>query len=279
MKYVLLLVVCVVVPSAAAAQDDKASVLAKALASRKALPKQYHIVLTESDSVGPNKPHHQFREISVWSKNDALRTDAFKKSSSFDPGGVGWREITCRNCERPGYAIKTRAGGGTSLVVADFSKLDAAFDAADYWRIDWRGLGLLQDSLDGYAKEPYTQTLDLLAVHANDAAEVKPLNGFPCLVLTSIPKGDVRLTRTCWFRPDLGMNPVLCEDAASDWDFKKRTEVEYRKVGNLDAWYPSSVRHTRTQGGRLVFDEKLSVLLADFESPVADSVFTLDVRF
>lgn len=276
MKYIVAVALFVILSMTASSQENKESIITKALASRRSLPSQYHLLLTRSTSIkSAGNPAVQSTEISVWSKKGLLRTDVVKKSSSFDSDGVGWREIVCRNCERAGYAVRTRAGGGVSLSMVNFIRIDAAFDGSDEWRIDWRGLGLLQDALDGYAKKPYSDTIDVLGQRAATAAEVKALNGFPCLTLTSAAKGEVRLTRTCWFRPDLGMNPVVIEDAVEGVDFKQRSEIDYRKLDKLGLWFPSSVHYTRTQNGETILDEKLSVLLADFETPVPDETFTL----
>lgn len=276
MRKILICLSLIATPTAVCAADGKTDVLVKAVAARRSLPSQYRVELTRTFTLSAGvKSQSQITEITVWSKKDSLRTDVVKKSSSADPDGVGWREITCRNCERPGYGVRTRAGRSISLAVVDLSRMDAEFDRLDQWRVDWRGLGLLPGGLDDYARKPYANAIDLLASRASDVVARKSLNGFPCLVLTSSPQGDVRLTRTCWFRPDLGMNPVLWEDEVLASDFKRRTEIEYRQFASLGTWYPSSIHHTETRAGETVIDENLTIRLADFGTPVSDNVFTL----
>jgi len=265
---------------AVGAESDlkKEDVLAKIAGCRKSLPNEYSLVLSLKTMLSnPGVPDNiDVSQVSVWSRGNLLRTDQFKNSSMKDKEDELRRSITCRNCERPGYAIRTFSGRKGSLALVEFQKLGPDFDKVDNWRIDWRGLGILPNDLYAYNKHPLTQRMDLLAMVPHHTIEAVDLNGSPSVLITvptrSSREGDPPGSLKSWFGRDVGMNPVRFVD---DSGLVQTTDITYQKLEKFNAWYPKTVHHVRTQRGKSIFDEMITVESVQFGEPIPDEIFQL----
>ncbi len=265
---------------AVGAENDlkKEDVLAQVTGCRKSLPNEYSLVLSLKTTLSnPGVPDNiDVSQVSVWSRGNLLRTDQFKSSSTKDKENELRRSITCRNCERPGYAIRTFSGRKGSLALVEFQKLGPDFDKVDGWRIDWRGLGILPNDLYAYNKHPLTQRMDLLAKVPEHTIEAVDLNGLPSVLIT-VPirnsrEGNPLGSLKCWFGRDIGMNPIRFVD---DGALVQTTDITYQKLEKFDAWYPKTVHHVRTQRSKPIIDEMITVESVQFGEPIPDEIFQL----
>ncbi len=255
---------------------DKANLVSNVLSSRKMLPSEYHLEFKrESKSSEAGKAENSESSIiSVWSRGSLLRTDVSKIVSTRDKQHVGRRSITCRNCERPGFALFTKVGSKDSISLVQFEKLDAAFDARDNWRIDWRGLGLLPDDLSGYRTTPVTSLLDQITRVRDCKIESIEREGSACYVVTIpvVNKSGGSASRKSWYCRDFGMNPIRFEDSGG---LLQVTDITYQKLKGIDTWFPMTIHHVRTQNGKIIFDEMLVVELMNFGDHISDEIFQL----
>lgn len=262
-------------PIAIAAGQDKNAVVAQVMASRKALPGEYHLeftVVTKRAQAGvPESPESS--KVSVWSRGSLLRTDELVLSGALNKKDIGRRVIRCRNCERPGYSLFTKVGSKSAINIVEFNKIDAEVDRNDGWRIDWRGLGLLGYGLAQYGQFPMTQTMDMITGVSNCTVESVHLGETAC-VLVTVPVRSARGMENSrvWFGKDVGLNPVRFEDAGG---ILQTTDITYQKIKNLNAWYPKTIRHIRNQGGRVFFDESITVESVSFGERLPDETFQL----
>lgn len=254
------------------AQETPATILSQTKASRHALPKSYHLelirhyILEQGEELG---------KISVWLKGDKCRTDTYKKSSTLDTTGSGWRLITCRNCERLSYAISTRVGVETSRSQVSFIKIDEKYDSQDQYRIDWRTLGLLNDCLYQYSQQPYAVSLDSFLKYSDGTVQIKKHNGFTCYVLTIAVQGVAPTVQTLWLRPDLGMQPVLFHADIPSVGLIQSTSIDYKAVDRMVSCYPASIHHLRSLNGVNTLNETITTQFVEFGGVISDDVFTL----
>lgn len=57
--------------------------------------------------------------------------------------------------------------------------------------------------------------------------------------------------------------------------FRLSLQVEPRRYGKSQRWYPGSLHHQRYSGNQLIEDEQTNIISADFDTPPPDSVFQL----
>ncbi len=256
----------------------KEDVLARVASCRKSLPNEYSLVFSLKTTLSnPGVPDKvDVSQVSVWSRGNLLRTDQFKSSSTQDKEHELRRSITCRNCERPGYAIRTASGRKGMLRIVEFQKLGPDFDAVDAWRIDWRGLGILPNDLYAYNTDPLTQRMDLLAKVSEHTIQAVDLNGLASVLITvpirSSREGDPPVSLKCWFGRDIGMNPIRFVD---DGALVQTTDITYQKLEKFNTWYPKTVHHVRTQRGKPIIDEMITVESVQFGEPIPDEIFQL----
>lgn len=260
--------------------DDLREVVGKALSSRDAL-QDYHVVVlndlkfaaTPAEATS-GKLSTETTRYTVWRQGDRVRTDAFKLASSSHPDSVARRQIRCRNCERPGYALETMVSANAISPVA-YRKIDAQFDADDYWRIDWRKLGWLDGDFGVYPE--WTPDTSLRAFRDAPGARVErvQLDGVPCVRIARTGWQDTKMS--CWLRPDQGMNPVKYDSEPADpkTGIRQTTMIDYARDAGTGVWFPKSVAHTRVSGGIVLHDSRMTVEKAEFNRPIPNEVFTL----
>jgi hypothetical protein len=220
--------------------------------------------------------NRQLVTVEVWSKGSLFRSDEDRRGGALDEGGVGGRRISCRNCERKGYTLSTVQGGlpGTVFQVQFTPLNNSVVDATDGLRFDWMRLGLLHGDIPMYLREPADSTLHSFSKSQGVVQEVDH-EGHRCLAIRVTTKsGDVRRS---YFRPDLGMNPVLFADDISrgGMKFRQETKITYKKYAGVDIWFPKTVSHIRTQGDKTILSESIVIDQAELNTSVADNVFTL----
>lgn len=242
--------------------------------------RSYHLVVRRVVRIGgefrsPPRDVSETAVFEVWKQGDRTRTD-FRKLGS-DPPAVddGHRSVVCRNCIRPGYAAHAgiNPGGGYFMSVT-FHKLDAQYDREDEFRIDWKGIGLLNGPSADYRTEPADATL--LLFHKLSGVRVEPARVGTAAVdqlVGSTPSGKTTLRYAV--RPDLGGNPVVIEQFSPTDKFTARTSIDYAKAAGTDIWFPTAVRYNRSMGGKTILDEVLTFETVEINQPIPESVFTL----
>lgn len=96
----------------------------------------------------------------------------------------------------------------------------------------------------------------------------------PCLVSSLIlPTGQSET----YFSVDEGHNPILDSGAFKSefGQLKSTTKISWRKTpGNH--LYPSRIKHTEMKGDKLMSDETITVIDADFHNPIDPVIFTVE---
>ena len=243
--------------------------------SRDALVGEFRLVVTSDMRV----PRHALKKIdvhrarvAVWSRGNLLRTERTVLESYFDKSAPGVRTITCRNCERPGYAIRTVAGDATGRAEVGFERLDAEFERIDMWNIDWKRFGLRHGMIADYARGSADATLAELAAKGEREPQRSESGGRSCDVVSQPEVNGGRLR--AWFCPELGGNPVRYE-ATWPGETSTVTEITYAKLPGGLGWYPEKVFHQEVSKGSELIRETVVVERADFGVVVPESTFTV----
>lgn len=127
----------------------------------------YHVKmrLESRHHVAPNVGRNAYT-ASIWRHENKPRIDITEAAGdppppqgTARPGGDGGREITCHNCERPGYFLVTGVSPGNPVItrVVGFHKtpaLAAYFAELDF---DWRFLGMTNNTLHAYRLVPIAE--------------------------------------------------------------------------------------------------------------------------
>lgn len=255
--------------------------VAKALKSRDGIA-SYHLVVHEETALnaipGAVKEIRKYRH-EVWFANGKNRTDRTILESNVETlsGQIGQRSITCRNCERPGFAI-TNNQGDKFVSSLKYEKMDAEFENRDWLHFDWKQMGLLHESLGKYHSRSADSSLR--GLQRMDKPEVESKIEGQMTLHTASVSGQPGAIFTCTFRPDYSNNPVryLTRSAVRDpaeKPMEKVTEIEYSNANSAGIYYPKVIRHRLSQGGVPTFDQTLKFETVELNEPIPVSVFTL----
>jgi hypothetical protein len=257
--------------------DIKSLVLSESVRLRHSMPLQYHIrlsILTTKSS--PSRI--QMRNVSIWRLRDKYRCDVSIVSDSQDPESDGSRDITCRNCDRSGYAIQTRCGNSSYRAVANFIPIDADFDKKDAWHIDWRGLGLLGEEIESYSSMPMSARHDFFVKSKNVSVTDLNLEGSDCKLI-SHKRVEDRQNRyyqsETYYCKEFNLNPIKHSVSSDQYGMSAATEIKYQLLHGK-YWYPLSLRTERKSGGQQTSEQIITIVHADFITPVNDRIFSLE---
>jgi hypothetical protein len=264
-------------------QNDNITISQASTVLRGKMPQNYVITCSVATTISsgqgnPDESLTELKNISVWSMSGKFRTDIQYISSSLASENVGYRFVSCRNCDRSGFAITTACGSDKSRSTVKYNPINSSYDKTDEWNIDWRGLGLLNHPISKYHVNPWTQQNDYIAKYANTLPALDNVFGKKCTSLTQSKPGtasEADFTVTTSYCPEYSLNPVKHFASSKAHDMDTFTEIRYREI-HPGVWFPESLIHTKTTKGKITFSETLTIISADFVSPIDEKVFTLE---
>ncbi|QEG31247.1 hypothetical protein GobsT_60680 [Gemmata obscuriglobus] len=232
------------------------------------------------ESFRPGAPEGSRRwayTAAIWRSADKLRVDVYDRESDrvgADATQRG-RHVTCQNCERQNYTLVTTIlpapPGRTHLV--EFR--NSSGQPTDYFvtDIDWRFLGLCNGPLSTYNRVPFAQSYRERMANPLLKTSEQDRGGEACLVT------EIEREKGCsaiWFGSKSRCNPVWFEshNGTGDKAVQLMTEVRWLE-GAGKHLYPERVKHVARHAGVLQYEETITLQHADFDTPVAPSVFTL----
>lgn len=218
--------------------------------------------------------------LNIWRDGDKFRVDQF--DAQYTPKRpqyiAGSRHVTCENCEKPGYSIVTTvlAGSPPTLHVVSFHPLDSRSFDYDCTHFDWRYLGLCNASKCLYTQLHIATSFSEFFRQPGISARAASRGNVPCLVskLSSVARDQV-----VWLSTHDGYHPIYFEDIfqADGEPEIHSTEVSWQRTAG-GHFYPKSVNNKTTirfGSSKYTTEEVITVLHADFDSPIEPSTFTL----
>jgi hypothetical protein len=277
MRLVLLflLIYCTQAGTFAADPVPVKDAVAAAFESRKQI-KTFHLVITvQSSDMNTGKKEDETRErrrFEVWSDGKRSRLDWTILEHNREPKQVNRRHITCRHCEREGYAAYTVRGKGFIHTV-DFRKITPEFEAADSMNLDWAHLGFMSG---------YTRSLTardefsvLLKPEATVSASRLVENGETVFRYESVLQNPNCLRRIDLL-PEKGYNPSTVAVICDKENYRQVMNAEYALDPHSQLWFPKKIRYTKTASENFIFsDNQLTFETVELNVPIPEVTFTL----
>lgn len=247
------------------------------------MPNRYCLRLrVESRTPGAKPPLEKESSSTrhLWRDGDKFRADHL--DASYTPPRPGHdrrtRHVSCENCEQQGYGVVTTivAEPGLTNHAVEFHRLGTRSFDYGCTHFDWRYLGLGNCQQCVY---PHLQIGANFPLHFKGPdAVVQTMNrgDTPCLVAIKTGKGT---KVSVWLSERDGYNPIYFEEYFDLPEGKERrtTEITWQSTagGHL---YPKTVKYNGIigfDGGRYPTEEVITVMHADFDSPIDPAVFTV----
>jgi hypothetical protein len=213
----------------------------------------------------------------IWRAKSNLRIDVFNRNNetSHDSDFQVQRHVICSNCERSGHVLITMIYPPSHRTrhVVDFKPLKN--HNPDYYGldIDWRKLGLQNWSLPGYIH------LDATAAYQNLYAQQR----------ATISR-DIRLGKSCtvisdkidgrewkiWISDEDDGNPIFFDSTSQQQGviYHQSTDIKWMKSSG-GHMFPQTIKHLEEKNGKLDNLEDITIIHADFKTPIDPVIFTL----
>jgi hypothetical protein len=254
-----------------AQSPEPGSVVSKVSEGRNGIKSLHLVVRLEMKKLHDGKVSSRTQSREIWKSGEKYRTDAVTLVDTNRPEDVSVRQVVCRNCERPGYAVTMRRGPDLVTPVI-FEKLDAEFKKRDSDGFDWRLIGLNNNGMNQV--NPF-ESLNQLA-RAKVVAEESGQGPESKLVFRDVVKNQ---WHQLWeFAPQKGFNPTkisVQEIVDGKLTFEKVTTTDYRQDERSRIWFPSKMRHKRILEGRVHLEMELTFEVVELNQPIDENVFTL----
>jgi len=221
--------------------------------------------------------------VSIWRAGEKLRIDTTESVSDTPPpfpgmvrpGGDGSRQISCYNCERPGYYLHTSVAPGNPKVtqIVAFDKTPAFATGFPEYDIDWRLLGMTNNVLRVYRLADVEGGCKNYLTNPKMVLSQAVRNLRPCLVSALTTPTSQSETH---FSSGDGYNPIyrLWVYDKDQGRCKRATEIDWHKTpGNH--LYPSRIKLSDMVGDQLESNETVTVIDADFHNPIDPVMFTV----